>query len=137
MNQAQALADALREAARRAYDMIGNLEMEIGHPMEADFTQLHADLWKALASFDAGSQKMDPVSVEAWQEITDDCRPPHEEVVLLYWQDWSGAEYVEAARFSTGQRFDSGYSNYSQHGYATHWRPVPSTAAIRSLGSQS
>lgn len=59
--------DQLREVARRAYEMIGNLEMEIGHPMETDFTQLHADLWKALASKTA----IDPATVEACGNCAD------------------------------------------------------------------
>ena len=59
-----------------------------------------------------------------WNDIKS-APPPHNEVVLLYWKDWSGAEYMEATRFSTGERLPSGYSSYSQHSYATHWLPLP------------
>lgn len=57
-----------------------------------------------------------------WQPIE---TAPHDEVVLLYWRDWSGVEYMEATRFSTGERLPNGFSNYSQHGWATHWMPLP------------
>ena len=57
-----------------------------------------------------------------WQPIE---TAPHDEVVLLYWKDWSGAEYMETARYSTGKRYENGYSDYSQHSWATHWMPLP------------
>jgi len=57
-----------------------------------------------------------------WQPIE---TAPHDEVVLLYWEDWSGAKYMEAAQASHGQTFPNGYSNVSRHGSATHWMPLP------------
>jgi len=57
-----------------------------------------------------------------WQPVS---TAPHDEVVLLYWQDWQGFHYMEATRFSTGERSPNGYSNRSEHGYATHWMPLP------------
>ena len=72
----------------------------------------------------------------AWQLISE-VPPPHNEVVLLFWRDWRGAEYVEATRYSTGERLPNGYSNYSEHGWATHWMPITSTATIRNLAPEA
>lgn len=60
-----------------------------------------------------------------WKLIETD-RPPHGEPVLLFWPDWQdGSPCMEARPYSTGERLKNGYSNYSEHGSATHWMPLP------------
>ena len=58
-----------------------------------------------------------------WRDIAS---APHETRVLLAWRDWLDPTkwLLEVGNASWGQRFDNGYSNFSQHGQATHWRPV-------------
>lgn len=60
----------------------------------------------------------------AWQPVE---TAPHETNILLgYWKDWPKREWVtEVGWYSRGQRFKNGHSNYSRHGYATHWMPLP------------
>lgn len=63
---------------------------------------------------------------DGWQDI-ESTTPPHDTAVLLGWQDSRGGCWIsEVAAYSTGERFDNGYSNLSLHGSATHWMPLPS-----------
>ena len=67
-------------------------------------------------------------SGDGWREITDDERPPHDTPVLL-WQPPSMSHpngLIEARPFSTG-RSGKGWSEYSQHSWATHWMPLPAS----------
>lgn len=67
-------------------------------------------------------------SGDGWREITDDERPPHDTPLLL-WQPPSmshPAGLIEARPFSTG-RSGKGWSEYSQHSWATHWMPLPAS----------
>lgn len=62
---------------------------------------------------------------DEWQDI-ESTTPPHDTAVLLGWQDSRGGCWIsEVAAYSTGERFDNGYSNLSLHGSATHWMSLP------------
>ena len=60
-----------------------------------------------------------------WRSVDDD-PPPHGEQVLLWSPPSIGRPEgeIEARAFSTG-RSGPGWSEYSQHSYATHWQPLP------------
>lgn len=63
-------------------------------------------------------------AAEGWRPIE---TAPHGEIVLMAWKDsflpqWS----FEVGFASHGTRYPTGYSSVSQHGQATHWRPLPS-----------
>lgn len=75
-----------------------------------------------LSALEPAAQPAQP----EWREITEDDRPPHGQRVLLGWRDWRDGTWLsEAVAYSTGQRYDSGYSSMSEHGSATHWMPLP------------
>lgn len=64
-----------------------------------------------------------PKPSPAWQPIE---TAPHNTSVLLGWRDWRDGQWcMEVGPATTGQQYDNGYSNRSQHGSATHWRPRP------------
>lgn len=66
----------------------------------------------------------EPVTDE-WQLIETEA-PPHNLAVLLGWEDWRDGRWImEVGAYSTGQRFESGFSSVSRHGSATHWTPLP------------
>lgn len=71
-----------------------------------------------------------PAPVEpGWRPIGEDHpSPPHGQPVLLYSPPSMGwpAGKIEARPFSTG-RSGPGWSEYSQHSWATHWMPLPTT----------
>lgn len=73
---------------------------------------------------------------DGWQQIGDDHTYPPHDVPVLLWSPPSMAHpdgLIEARPFSTGRR-GVGWSEYSQHSYATHWRPQPEPpAALRAL----
>lgn len=63
-----------------------------------------------------------------WHLITE-TPPPHNKAVLLGWEDWRDGRWImEVGAYSTGQRYDNGYSNVSCHGSATHWMELPGRA---------
>ena len=67
-------------------------------------------------------------SETAWQPIE---TAPHNTSVLLGWRDWRDGQWcVEVGAATTGQRYDNGYSNISQHGSATHWQSLPSEGPL-------
>lgn len=46
---------------------------------------------------------------------------------LLGWRDWRDDRWcMEVAPAVHGQRYETGYSNVSHHGSATHFMPLPS-----------
>lgn len=58
-----------------------------------------------------------------WQPIES---APHEQLVLLAWQDWRDGKWcMQVGYASQGRRYDNGWSNLSHHGSATRWMPVP------------
>lgn len=66
-------------------------------------------------------------SGSGWRVIETDT-PPHDVPVLL-WQPPSMSHpngLIEARPFSTG-RSGKGWSEYSQHSWATHWMPLPAS----------
>ena len=87
--------------------------------------QVTPAFWRALA-LAAMARVARPSPSQEWQDIS---TAPHDEVVLLYWEDWAGRKYMEATRASHGERFPNGYSNVSRHGSATHWMPLPTPPA--------
>lgn len=75
---------------------------------------------------DAQERSPVPPLSDGWLDI-ESTTPPHATAVLLGWQDSRGGCWIsEVAAYSTGERFDNGYSNLSLHGSATHWMPLPS-----------
>lgn len=70
-----------------------------------------------------------------WRPITeDDPAPPHDVPVLL-WSPPSPSHpdgLIEARPYSTG-RSGIGWSERSQHGYATHWMPLPSAPTLTAI----
>lgn len=60
-----------------------------------------------------------------WGDIESD-NPPHGKPVLLCWWHELFKEWAyEVAPYSTGKRYDNGYSSMSYHGSATHWVDIP------------
>lgn len=57
-----------------------------------------------------------------WQPI--ERMPEHGKLVLLGWDEF-GEWQCEVSAYSTGRRYDNGYSSVSYHAYATHWQPLP------------
>lgn len=111
------------------------------------------DHWEkeCLAHFHSHIEKGDPRDVAAycafmwhhgwitapddkWQSID---TAPHSTRVLLGWRDWrDGSWLMEVGAATTGQRFDNGYSNRSQHGSATHWQPLPQPPATPTVNGK-
>lgn len=73
-------------------------------------------------------------AAERWRPIE---TAPHGEIVLLAWKDsflpqWS----FEVGFASHGTRYPTGYSSVSQHGQATHWRPLPPPPATETTKTE-
>lgn len=67
------------------------------------------------------------LSQEGWRDIETD-PPPHDVPVLLWIPPMLGYPNgnIEARPFSTG-RSGNGWSEYSQHSWATMWQPLPAS----------
>lgn len=66
-------------------------------------------------------------SNEGWRDIGEDQPDPPHGVSVLLWSPPSLGHpegHIECRPFSTG-RSGPGWSEYSQHSWATHWRPLP------------
>lgn len=66
-------------------------------------------------------------TVRKWQPIGEDYPAPPHDVPVLLWSPPSMAHpngLIEARPFSTGRR-GIGWSEYSQHSWATHWMQLP------------
>lgn len=84
----------------------------------------HIERQRALLTDPSPSSR----SETAWQPIE---TAPHNTSVLLGWRDWRDGQWcVEVGAATTGQRYDNGYSNISQHGSATHWQSLPSEGPL-------
>jgi hypothetical protein len=95
-----------------------------------------SDLWHPANADGLSSQAMEPQASppeasipDAWRSTEND-PPPHGKPVLLCWwhelfNEWS----YEVAPYSTGKRYDNGYSSVSYHGSATHWVDIPEPPA--------
>ena len=85
------------------------------------------DVEKRLNELGWFRQPVSAPPVEGWRPIGEDHpAPPHDQPVLLYSPPSTGlpAGKIEARPFSTG-RSGPGWSEYSQHSWATHWMPLP------------
>lgn len=69
---------------------------------------------------------MSEPDANGWLPIDDTHMPPHDVPVLLYSPPSMGRPNgeIEARPFSTG-RSGIGWSEYSQHSWATYWQPLP------------
>lgn len=69
-----------------------------------------------------------------WKDIS---TAPHETPILMAWfDDWQRKWEYKAGLFSHGKRYGNGWSNYSEHGYATHWMELPTPPVALGEGKQ-
>ncbi len=73
------------------------------------------------------SEPAEKAGVVGWRDIEND--PPPHDVPVLLWSPpslgWPNGQ-IEARPFSTG-RSGPGWSEYSQHSWATKWMPLPAS----------
>lgn len=73
------------------------------------------------------SESVEKAGVVGWRDIEND--PPPHDVPVLLWSPpslgWPNGQ-IEARPFSTG-RSGPGWSEYSQHSWATKWMPLPAS----------
>jgi hypothetical protein len=69
-----------------------------------------------------------------WQPI--ETAPPDTDLIVAWWSEWSSKWLIEVnvARRSNTMPKDSGRSNGSAHGSATHWMPLPPPPAMAPTG---
>lgn len=122
--EAVTVTDALVKRAATEY---------LSHKGERPYrvTRRGAELWEDYApairaALEAALSTL-PAAPQGWQPIgEDEPAPPHDVPVLLWSPPTLGhpeGQY-EARPFSTG-RSGPGWSEYSQHSWATHWMPIP------------
>lgn len=80
-----------------------------------DPTEMHKGVMRAALTAALGAM---------WRPISE--AEPNR-TYLLGWRDWRDDRWcMEVAPAVHGQRYETGYSNVSHHGSATHFMPLPS-----------
>lgn len=117
----RALVEELRQDAEMLRD---------GH--QKNLTELwHSDVVKEAAiDCDRAADALSCLAGEGWRDIESD-PPPHDVQVLLWSPPSMGwpAGKIEARPFSTGRSGD-GWSEYSQHSWATKWCALPPVPSV-------
>lgn len=116
-------------------DTFGRMHQNVCYPTASDGERIWA-AEEILSALTAAGYRVVREGDDGWQQIGDDHTYPPHDVPVLLWSPPSMAHpdgLIEARPFSTGRR-GVGWSEYSQHSYATHWRPQPEPpAALRAL----
>ena len=109
--------EQVRDAQGFLEDMVFDIQAEHETSIKEVFNNMPVN--KLLYTIkQALQEKLERLENGGWLTIES---APHEEIILM----WSSQFGYEAAMFSQGETLSNGYSNYSEHSWATHWQPLP------------